>query len=263
MTTPSPQIGRLARLLDVEPTVLDGLQDVPDDELRSLHSLIGAAIFDGNDRHLARVAGLSKSIPGPVAGKLAERFLPPTLAARVSERLDPGKARDLVGRVSVGYLADISVALDPNRSEHVIRAIPAHHIGAVARELFGRGEHQAMAEFAGVVEVDALRAALDVASARDLLEVVPCLVWNDAIDQVIDDLPADRIDAIIAEIVRSDLWVEGNQLIEKLGDHARERLLDRVGDLDASLFDALQRAGDDGRLGVPAMLLLERAAPLR
>lgn len=261
MTALSPQIGRLARLLDVDPSSLAHLCAIPDDELRTLHGAIGAAIFDGNDRHFARVAALSKTLPGPVAGKLAERFLPPTLAARVSERLDPAKARELVGRVSVGYLADISVALDPNRSEHVIRAIPAHHIGAVARELFDRGEHQAMAEFAGVVEIDALRAAFDVATAHDLLTVVPCLVWNDAVDRVIDDIPADRIDAIIAEIVRAGLWSEGSHLIEKLGDEARERLIQRVGDLDATLLAALKEAADDGRLGSAASALLTRATP--
>jgi muconolactone delta-isomerase len=226
----SPQLGRIARLLGVAADDVQGLDGVPDGELRELHDLIGHAIFADQQANFVRVAGLSKVLPGAVAGKLAERFLPPTLAARIAEHLEPAKARELVGKVSVGYLADLTIALDPTRSAPVVRAIPARNVAPVARELFGRGEYAAMAEFAGTVTLEALFAALEVATARDLLTVVPLLEWNDNIDRVVAEIPPAKVDALIGEIVDKQMWDEGSYLIEHLGPEKAGNLVGKVSD---------------------------------
>ncbi|MDQ2796455.1 MAG: hypothetical protein M3Y06_04740, partial [Actinomycetota bacterium] len=226
----SPQIGRIARLLMVDAEEIHGLDDVADDDLRTLHDLIGRTLFADGHQRFARVAGLSKMLPGTVAGKLAERFLPPTLAARVAELLEPAKARELVTKVSVGYLADLALALDPTQSKPVVQAIPPARIGEVARELFDRREYATMAEFAGTVTLEALFAALDVATPRDLLEVVPLIAWNDNIDKVLADIPAAKIDEILNEIVADELWDQASYLIEKL--HA-----EAIGTVARGLFD--------------------------
>lgn len=212
----SPQIARIARLLDVEAIDVIGLDGICDDDLRAFHDQIGLTLFADGQHRFARVANLSKMLPGAVAGKLAERFLPPTLAARVAELLEPAKARELVTKVSVAYLADLALVLDPTRSKPVVQAIPADRVAEVARELFDRKEYGAMAEFAGTVTLDALFGALGVATARDLLEVVPLLVWNDNIDKVVADIPPAKIDAILSEIVADELWEQASYLIERL-----------------------------------------------
>jgi hypothetical protein len=216
----SPQISRIARLLAVEAIDVVGLDGIAEDDLRVLHDQIGQTLFADGQHRFARVAALSKMLPGAMAGKLAERFLPPTLAARVAELLEPAKARELVTKVSVGYLADLALVLDPTRSKPVVQAIPADRVAAVARELFDRKEYGAMAEFAGTVTLESLFAALHVSTARDLVEVVPLLVWNDNIDLVIADIPAAKIDAILSEIVAEDLWEQATYLIERLHPEA-------------------------------------------
>src|SRR5262249_52514320 len=150
-----------------------GLDTLPEPELRRLHDQISHALFADGQARFARVANLSKSLPAPVAGKLAERFLPAVLAARVTELLEPAKARDLVDRVAVPYLADVSVALDPVRSRPVVEALPAERIGEVAGELFQRGEYVTMAEFVGTLAPDALAAAMRAATPHDLLALLP------------------------------------------------------------------------------------------
>ena len=229
-TDRSPQIGRIARLLGVTRDEVHGLDLLADTDLRALHDLIGRAIFADHEASFVRVAGLSKVLPGTVAGKLAERFLPPTLAARIAELLEPAKARDLVGKVSVSYLADLTIALDPTRSAAVVQAIPAEHVAPVARELFARGEYAAMAEFAGTVTVESLFAALDVATAHDLLTVVPLLEWNDNIDRVVAGIPPGKVDAIVAEIVTGNMWDEGSYLIAHLGPVKAANLVGKVSD---------------------------------
>ncbi|MEO6885752.1 MAG: hypothetical protein ABI232_05610, partial [Jatrophihabitantaceae bacterium] len=227
------QIGRIARLLAVDPDDVQGLDDIGDEDLRTLHDLISGMLSASGQEPFARVASLSKLLPGAVAGKLAERFLPPELAARVAVLLEPAKARELVTKVSVDYLAELSLALDPVRSRAVVQAIPADRVAQVARALFDRGEYAAMAEFAGTVTLDGLFGALGIASARDLVEVVPLLVWNDNIDKVVADIPAAKIDSVLAEIVEHDLWGKAEYLVGRLRP-------DVIGTLARGLFERRQ-----------------------
>jgi len=201
----SPQIGRIARLLHLDPSDVTGLETIPDADLRILHDQISKRMFGDAQRQFARVAALSKSIPGPLAGVLAEKFLPPVMAARVSEMLDPAKARDLIGRVSVKYLAEIALALDPVRSKPVVQQLPPEPIGKVAKELFGRKEYAAMAEFVGTVTTDALMAAFEVATPHDLLAVVPLLEWNDNLDVVVAGLPHHKVTQIATSLTALEL----------------------------------------------------------
>jgi hypothetical protein len=201
----NPQIGRIARLLRVEPSEVTGLEDVAEADLRVLHDQISKRMFGDAQRQFARVAALSRSIPGPVAGVLAEKFLPPVMAARVSEMLDPAKARDLIGRVSVDYLVEIALALDPVRSKPVVQQLPPKPIGKVARALFARHEYAAMAEFVGTVTTEALMAAFEVATPHDLLAVVPLLDWNDNLDVVVAALPHHKVTEIATSLTALEL----------------------------------------------------------
>lgn len=222
MTAPSGgsrQIARIARLLGVQPTAVRGLDGLPEAELRALHDQISAALFADSRARFARVAGLSKSLPAPVAGKLAERFLPPVLAARVTELLEPAKARDLVDRVSLPYLGDISIALDPVRSRPVLHAIPAARIGEVAGELYRRGEYAVMAEFVGTIGVEALAAAIGAAGPRDLLALMSLVEWNDDLDLVFRNLPDAQVRQIEAELEPDELA----ELAELIGAAGSDR----------------------------------------
>ncbi|MGA8257468.1 MAG: hypothetical protein WB767_12920 [Nocardioides sp.] len=163
----NPQVARIARLLDIPPSQVRGLDDLPVADLRALHDQISGALFAGGHRRFAGMAALAGSLPGPAVAKIAEKFLPAFLAARVAELLEPDKARDLVRRVSISYLADIAIALDPVRSRPVVQAIPAARVGEVASELFARGEHGVVAEFFTVVDDEAFEAVFAGASAAD------------------------------------------------------------------------------------------------
>jgi hypothetical protein len=201
----SRQIARIARLLGVAPDQVTGLDGLTEPELRALHDQISAALFADARARFARVAGLSKTLPAPVAGKLAERFLPPVLAARVTELLEPARARDLVDRVSIRYLGDISIALDPVRSREVVAAIPAARIGEVAGELFRRGEHAVMAEFVGTIGLEGLTATVRAARPRDLLTLVPLVEWSENLEHVFRHLPEAQVRAINAELAPDEL----------------------------------------------------------
>lgn len=234
----SPQIGRIAHLLGVAPEAIEGLDSLDDETLRWLHDSATAKIFGRHRRQFANVANLSKAMPGMLAGKLAERFVPPALAARISEHLEPGKARELVSKVSVGYLADLTMALDPVRARDVVQAIPPADVAKVAREMFRRGELAAMAEMAGTVTLEGLYAAFDIATARDLLGIAPLIVWNDNIDRVVAEIPTAKICDLVREAARVVASGEDPQVIARLAPVADSISLERVSEVAAALFAA-------------------------
>lgn len=253
----SPQIGRIARLLHLDPAEIHGLEGIPDADLRILHDQISKRLFGDAQHQFAKVAGLSKAIPGPLAGVLAEKFLPPVMAARVSEMLDPAKARDLIGRVSIKYLAEIALALDPVRSKPVVQELPPEPIGRVAKELFGRKEYATMAEFVGTVTTDALMAAFEVATPHDLLAVVPLLEWNDNLDLVIADLPHHKVTQIATSLTALELADLAMALDpSRMGPIVAAVPADVVAGIAKALFERKEYAGMARFVGVvtPEML---------
>lgn len=204
----APQLSRIARLLGVDVADLAGhdeLSRLPVEDLRILHDQINDTIHRGSRERFAAVAALAAKLPGPAAGRLAEKFLPPVLAARVCEHLEPARARDLVARVHLPYLAEIAVALDPVRSRAVVEAIPAQRIGEVAGELFARREYAAMAEFVRVVDVEALFAAIGAATPHDLVAIAPLLEWSDDLNHVVAHLPEAQLKQIVDELDHEEL----------------------------------------------------------
>ncbi|KAA0091413.1 hypothetical protein CIW49_30490 [Mycolicibacterium sp. P1-18] len=256
-TTPRPELAAIARVLGVEVDEVHGLDAMSDDDLFVLHEQIASRLSADKRRRFARVAALSQSIPGPIAGRLAEKFLPPAGAALVAELLEPAKARDLVGRVSVRYLGDLAIALDPVRAQDVVRAIPAARVGEVAQEMFRRQEYAAMARFVGAVEVDALFATLGVASPHDLLAVVPLLSWNDNLDRVIAELPERQIKQIAAELDAGELAELALALDpHRFGPIVAAVPVDTVADIASALLERGEYAAMAGFAGVitPEML---------
>ncbi|WP_341928085.1 hypothetical protein [Nocardioides psychrotolerans] len=177
---PGPALARLAHVLGVKVGDLHDLAHLPEGDLRALHTQVSHRLFTEGEHQFARIAGLASSLPAPMVGKIAERFLPASVAARAAELLDPARARDLVGRFSLAYLSDVALALDPLRSRAVVRAIAPERVGEIAHELLRRGHHLLLVDFLGAVTPEAFAAVLDVAPPADLAQVLPLLECDDA-----------------------------------------------------------------------------------
>lgn len=255
----SAQINRLAHLLGVPVSEVAGLDGVPAEELRNLHRQISDAMFGPGRPRFARIAALSERLPASASGRLAERFLPPVLAAQVSVELEPAKARELVNRVSLDYLAELSAALDPSRCAEVVRALPPQRVGQIAGALFARHEYAALAEFAGVIDADGLRAALDAGGADDLLALVPLLEWTGDLAQVVAEIDDAKIDDILHAIVDGDRWAEAGVLTDSVPEEVRRRLVARAGDHQEMLAQ-LEQAVERGDLVGSAADLVHAAA---
>jgi hypothetical protein len=101
-----------------------------------------------------------------------------------------------------------------------------------------------------------LHAALGVATAKDLLIVVPLLEWKPRIDAVVDQLPDATLDALFAEIATGGDWDAAKNAFERLSGTAQQRLFARFDRLSKPNQKKIRDAADAGQLGSAASALL-------
>jgi hypothetical protein len=254
------EILKLARLLDRDPATLAYLADVPADDLRELREQTTERLFTAQGRTLARLAAASKVLPTGLIATISERAFGPLLSAHVAGMLEPARAADVAAKLSPSFLVDVAIEIDPRRASDVIGRIPPRQVADVAAELVQRKEYVAMGQFVGHIGTDALRAALDVMSDRDLLEVAFVLEQKDGLDELVSLLPAERLPAVIETAAQDDLWPQALDLLGHLSDAKlrglEQQLVERVADLPAA--KRRQIAAEAREAG-----LLDRLGPLR
>lgn len=238
----SAELAKLAHQLGADEADLDFLAGVPADDLRGLRVQIGEALFQAGKHHFGRMAALAKAVPTPIAVKVTLLTLPPLLAGRTTELLDPRKAVEMVSRMPVGYLADVSASMDPSRSPEVIAAMPADVVGAVGAELAERGEWVVMGAFVSFMNRDALRAAIALLDGEQLLRIGFVLDDAERLAEVSDLLSGEQLDELLTAAPEDGLWREMDDLVGQLDGARVARLAERFAAAGSAL-DAAYAAG--------------------
>lgn len=248
------ELRKLAHTLGVAPDRLDGLpglSDVPAEDLRVLRGQVAEALFQADRQHFLKVAALSKAIPAPVAAKITERALPPLLAARVAELLEPSRAVDMVARLPDSYLADVSTALDPARSAAVISRIPPERIARVAAELAGRQEWIVIGGFVSYVGHEALAETVRRFTGGQLLRIAFVLEDPGRLGEITELLSDRQVDEMLAAAASEQLWVELDGLLAELGTDC-SRLAGRFAAAPDAVREAIGAALARGDLRPPS-----------
>jgi hypothetical protein len=263
MSASAPQqtaeLRKLAHALDVGPERLDMLAGVPAEDLRTLRRQVGEAMFQADRHYLARVAALSKAIPVAVAVKLTEVVLPPLVAARTAELLEPHRAAHLVGRISEKYLADVSRYMDAARAPEVVAAIPAARVGDVAFELARRQEWIVIGSFVSHVSDEALAASVARFDGEQLLRIG--LVLDDVarLDDIGGMLSDAQLDEMIAAAADGGLWLELQELLANLSPARIARLAEHYAAAEESVRAVYEAAAEAGDLDPSALAQLSGA----
>jgi hypothetical protein len=218
------ELRKLAHALGVEPDRLGMLTSIPADDLRTLRAQVSEAMFQADKHYFVRVATLSKTVPAGVSAKLTEAALPPLLAARTAELLEPAKAVDMVSRISDRYLADVSAVMDPARAPEVVAAIPPERVAKVGQELAERGEWIVMGGFVSHISADALRVSVAGYTGEQLLRVGFVLDDPSLLNTIGAMLTDAQVDDMLAAAVQHSLWDELSDLLEHLSDERAARM---------------------------------------
>jgi len=244
----SPELQKLAHQVGADAVSLGFLAGVPAEDLRTLRGQIGEALFQADKHYFAKVAGLSKNIPAPIAAKVTEFALPPLIAARVAELLEPNKAVDLVGRISGGYLAKVAAAMDPSRAPHIISKIPPDKVALVARELAAQGEWVVIGGFVSTVSDAGLRASIGVFTGEQLLRIGFVLDDTARLGEIAEMLTDKQVDEVLGAAGEHALWPELNELAANLTDAEASRLAAQLVEAPAVVQAAVAAAAADGSL---------------
>jgi hypothetical protein len=245
MTSATAELRKLAHALDVAPERLSMVETLPAADLRTLRKQVGEALFRADRHYFARVAALSKAVPVAVAAKLTEVVLPPLIAARTAELLEPRRAAELVGRISEKYLADVSAFMDASRAPEVVAAIPPARVAAVGVELARRKEWIVIGAFVAQVTPEALAASVARFDGEQLLRVGFVLDDVSRLDDIGGLLSDTQIDQLLAAAASAALWTELQELLANLAPERIARLAARYAAASESVRVAFASAVPD------------------
>lgn len=182
------EILRLARLLRLEPTQLGYLHSVDDHDLRIFRDQVTDSLFNAHAGTMKRLASAAKLLPAPVLAKIAQKVFGPLLCARIAGQIEPGRATDVAKRLPIGFLTDLTIELDPGRSQPIISKIPTKTIVAVAMELAAREDWLTLGRFVGFLEEAQLRGCLEALADIQVLRTASAVDDPSAIAAVLDEL---------------------------------------------------------------------------
>jgi hypothetical protein len=218
---------KLARLLRVEPERLAGVEHAAAEELRALRAAMTEALFAPHRRSFAGVASLAGRIPPKVAAPLAHRALPPMIAARAAELIEPHHATELVSRPPDDYLADVATSLDPSRAGHLLSALPADRIATVGALLGAREEWVTLGSFLGHITRDALELTVGRLGDEALLRTSFVLEDPARLDDVVSMLDDARLDGLAQTARDLELDDVVDHLLTHLDAEQRARVASR------------------------------------
>lgn len=233
------EVLKLARLLDREPDTLAYLEPLELADIRALRERTTEVMFDSASGSLKRLAAATKLLPSGVSASIAEGVFGPLLSARLTGLLDPDRAVDIASKLSIGFLADVAIELDPRRASDMIARIPAQQIGQVTAELMGRGEYVTMGRFVGHLSREAITAAVAQMHDRSLLGVVFVLEDKQHAPALVAALPPERIAGVVRAAAADGLWVEVLDLLDHLPAGQRSEVVLAGLTAEPSAFDSL------------------------
>jgi hypothetical protein len=199
-------------------------------------------LFDADRAALQRIAAASKVVPVPIMAKLGEGAFGPLLCARVAGMLDPSRAVDVAKRLPPPFLADVAISIDPRRASEVIAQMPVENILAIARELLARGEFVAVGRFVGYLSDPSLEASVDMIDPASLLRIAFVVEGKERLDEIIEMLSEERLEALIRAADEEQLWPEALDVLSNLNERNLARLAELAAAQDEAQLDGLIEA---------------------
>jgi hypothetical protein len=218
------ELGRLARVLGVEPDEVAFLGAVPEADLRALRDLIVDHLFDLEGDRLKRIASAGRALPAPVAAGLVEKAVDPVVAGIMVSAVDTRTLLAIAGRLSTRYLADLGPHIDPRRVPDVVARLPRRTIVAVAGELADRRDHATMARFVGHLDDDAILAAVAVLPDEVVVRTAPLVEATDRVDALCAALDDDRLRRLVTVAATPDLVGDCLGLLAVVGPDQLRRI---------------------------------------
>ncbi len=233
---------KLARMLGLERHAVSYLATLPPHEIRRLREAALKRMFVRDSLMFARLAKASRLLPNALVAFLGEKVFGPMLAARIAGEMPTERAVDIANRMSIPFLADVAIELDPEAAKHIIAAMPGERVRDVAIELLKRGEFITMGRFTDYLSAKTIRTV--IGAIRDdeaLLHIGFFMESKHRLNEVVRMLSDDRLRNMIAHAQEkpTELWPEALGLITHVDDELKQRLGDLAAEQDEEVLAGL------------------------
>lgn len=221
------EVERLARLLRCRPRELDFLGRFAAPEIRALRLAVFERMYADHQATYSRIASASRLLPMKVTAPLAQRMLPARVSAGVVASLPADQAAAMSNRMSVDYVADVSMHLNSSLAAPVLTRLPVELIVRVADVLCTREDYDTMAEVVTALSDEQIVAVIEaIDDAETLVQVALRITDPDALQRLTVIMSEDRLrDMVTWARRRARLWPELLTLLGRLPAAQRKRLL--------------------------------------
>ena len=245
------EIIKLARVLRVKPSDLSFLYAMQARDIRAFREAASARLFDADAARLKRVATASKLLPVALIALIGEHVFGPLLCARVAGLIAPDRAAEVAQRMRIGFLADLTLEIDPRQVREVLKRIPVPRLVDVGMELARRGEFVTLARFVDYVSDAAIKAVLEkLADNGALLQIGFFMEDRSRLNQIVGFMPEARLRQIIrlSADEGEGLWGEALALMADVNPSWRKTLAEMAAEFEPEVLTAMARLTQSQRL---------------
>lgn len=237
----SAELVKLGLLLGVPSAELNFLEDLPLQTLIKVRALTTDRLFGDGRKLFQKLASASKLLPAGITATIGEKAFGAMLCARIASEMPYPRAVELADKMSIPFLAQVTIELDPRRVKDIIQNMPLAKLRAVATELLAQKHYIIMGGFVGHMLPAQLKVILDdVSSDEALLHIGFFIESKHQLSDIIRLLPKERMHKLIGYLqTHEELWPEALALMVHVEDELKRELGDIAAELGGSVLDDL------------------------
>ncbi len=259
----SAELVKLGQLLGVASTELSFLEQLALPTLIKVRTLTTDKLFNDGRKLFQKLASASKLMPAGVTATIGEKIFGPMLCARIASEMPYQRAIDLADKMTIPFLAKVTLELDPRRVKDIIQNMPLPKLRAVATELLAHKHYIIMGGFVGYMQPAQLKIILqDVATEEALLHIGFFIEGKHQLSDIMRLLPKERLHKLISYLqANGHLWPEALALMLHLEDELKRELGDISAEQDESVLDTLVKTVQELNLWQEALPLFACMSP--
>jgi hypothetical protein len=237
----SAELVKLGQLLGVPSAELSFLESLPLTTLIKVRALTTDKLFNDGRKLFQKLASASKLMPAGVTATIGEKIFGAMLCARIASEMPYKRAVELADKMTIPFLAQVTLELDPRRVKDIIQNIPLAKLRAVATELLAQKHYIVMGGFVGYMLPAQLKIILqDVSSEEALLHIGFFIENKHQLSDIIRLLAKERLHKLIGYLqTHEELWPEALALMIHLEDDLKRELGDIAAEFGGTVLDNL------------------------
>ena len=237
----SAELVKLGQFLGVPSTELNFLESLPLPTLIKVRALTTDKLFNDGRKLFQKLASATKLLPTGITATIGEKIFGAMLCARIASEMPYQRAIELADKMTIPFLAKVTLELDPRRVKDIIQNMPLAKLRAVATELLAQKHYIVMGGFVGYMLPAQLKVILqDVSTEEALLHIGFFIESKHQLSDIIRLLPKERLHKLIGYLqTHEELWPEALALMVHLEDEIKRELGDIAAELGGSVLDDL------------------------